>query len=303
MKRIQVLLSSYNGAKYIQQQLNSIFYQNDLDIFCLVRDDGSTDNTCDILLECQKKYENLEIIIGDNIGYESSFMELVRLSGDYDYYAFSDQDDVWEPGKLKRAIEKISQSDHSKPTMYCSNCTIVDESLNVIGMLHPSKKNITPTSKINSLIEGFAHGCTIVFNKKSIDFILSHNPMQDYSHDFWIPLLHVFFGNIIYDNNSYILYRQHSENIFGEKRSLVDLIKLKLKFLENRKNFYSLMAKDILIGYNKYLSKQDYKLLNDISEYRSSLSKQIKLLFNKDIKRNTIRGTIVLKLLILFSKF
>lgn len=302
MKKVQVLLSSYNGAQYIQQQLDSIFKQEDVEVFCLVRDDGSTDDTNNILLECQKQYKNLEIISGENIGYGASFLELIKMSGEYDYYAFSDQDDVWESLKLIKAVDKTNKSEEKSPIMYCSNCTIVNSNLEKIGMLH-SKKNIIPNKKATALVQGFAHGCTMVLNRKSKDLVLLYQPNQNYAHDFWIPLIHIFLGSIVYDQNSYVLYRQHNHNVYGKKRSLFRLIKLKFVFIKHSKNYYSQMAKDLLVGYSNDLNKIDYQQLKDISEYKSSVLKRIKLLFNKDIKRNTFRGTLVLKMLILLSKF
>ena len=302
MKKVQVLLSSYNGKKYIIQQLDSIFNQQDVDVFCLVRDDGSTDNTINILEEYKKKNANLEIIRGENIGYGASFMELVKLSGEFDYYAFSDQEDVWEQNKLKQAIGKIGNYNEKSPTMYFSNCTIVNDSLEKIRMLHANKNVIIP-KKITALVQGFVHGCTMIFNKDSKDLVLNYNPKQSYAHDFWIPLLHVYFGNLVYDSNSYILYRQHNQNVFGGGRSFFKLLKLKLSFVKQKNNYYSQMAKDLLIGYKHLLNTNDYKQLKDISEYKNSLLNRFKLLFNKNIRRNTFRGTCVLKMLILFSKF
>ena len=302
MKKVQVLLSTFNGAKFIQQQLNSIFHQKDVEIFCLVRDDGSTDETIEILMEYQHKHENLSFIRGNNIGYKLSFQELLKLSGKYDYYAFADQDDVWEPLKLKVAVEEIVRLNKRSPTMYFSNCTVVNSKLEKIGMLH-SKENIVPEKKATALVQGFAHGCTMVFNKISRDLILNYQPEQIYAHDFWIPLLHIYLGDLIYDSNSYILYRQHNQNVFGEKRSLLELLTLKFNFTQHSKNYHSGTAKDLLNGYSNSLRKTEYKQLKDIAEYRHSLGKLIKLLFNKDIKRNTIRGTLILKMLIISARF
>jgi len=302
LKKVQVLLSTYNGSEYIQQQLDSIFKQKDVEVFCLVRDDGSTDDTNNILLECQKQYKNLETISGENVGYGASFLELIKMSGEYDYYAFSDQDDVWKSLKLIKAVNKINKSDEKSPIMYCSNCTIINNNMEKIGMLH-SNKNIIPNKKATALVQGFVHGCTMVFNRKSKDLVLMYQPKHNYAHDFWIPLIHVFLGSIVYDQNSYILYRQHNHNVFGSKRSLLRLIKLKFSFVKHRKNYYSQMAKDLLVGYSYYMNNTDYQLLKDISEYKSSILKLIKLLFNKDIKRNTFRGTLVLRMLILLLKF
>ena len=115
MKKIAVLMSTYNGEKYIEQQIKSILAQENVDVTLYIRDDGSFDNT----VYCIKKFQdkNINIIIGDNKGPCNSFLELVNLVDDtYDYYAFSDQDDVWLPQKLKKSIdliEKINVSEKS----------------------------------------------------------------------------------------------------------------------------------------------------------------------------------------------
>jgi len=302
MESIQVLLSTYNGEKYIHEQLESILTQEHVKIQCLIRDDGSTDNTLGILAEYEKQNENIEVIIGKNLGYGLSFLELVQRSGDYKYYAFSDQDDVWRPEKLVKAIEKIKANEKAIPTMYCSNCTIVDDDLNQIGTLH-SSSDVIPQKKVTSLTQGFAQGCTMLFNEKSRRMIQKYRPEQSYAHDFWIPLLHVFLGKVIYDQNSYMLYRQHATNVFGGQRSFLKLVKIKLGFLKHRRDYYSQMAKDLLSGYGDLLNTIDYHQLEKIATYKSSLLNRIRLFFNKDIKRNTIRGTIILKILILFSRF
>ncbi len=300
MKKVQVLLSSYNGQKYIREQLDSILNQEDVDVHCLVRDDGSTDETNDILREYQTKHKNIEVLCEKNIGYKASFMKLVRVSGEYDYYSFADQDDVWKPDKIIQAIYHIEENEYTSPAMYCSNCTVVDENLRYIRELH-SNDTIVP-NKEKALVEGFAHGCTMVFNKKTRDLILKYDLKKEYPHDFWIPLIMVYLGKVIYDKNSYILYRQHSDNVFGSQSELKRIIKKGINKIKN-KNSTSDMINEILAGYGDYLLSKDYCMLNEIAEYDKSISKKIRLLFNKNIRKSTIRGTIFLKVLILFSRF
>lgn len=302
MKKVQVLLSSYNGEKYIRQQLDSIFDQRDVEVYCMVRDDGSTDGTLDILHEYQRKYKNLKIIEGTNVGYKKSFMELVYMSGEYDYYAFADQDDVWKTDKLLRAIELICEEDANSPVLYCSNCIVTDENLNKIGMLH-DKDNIVPESKYQALVQGFAHGCTMVFNYNARNLILKYKPKQEYAHDFWIPMILLFLGEIIYDKDSYILYRQHKDNCFGVQNSIMNSIKLKSVLFTEKRNFYSNMIAEILNAYENNLTKDDRLMFEDIIAYRDSFINKIKLIFNRQIKRKTIKGTFFIKALILFSRF
>ena len=130
--RICVMLSSYNGEKYIKEQIDSILAQKiDGEMILLVRDDGSTDETKQILNEYRSKYNNISWYTGDNLKAAKSFWDLVNSAPDADYYAFCDQDDVWYPDKLVRAINALEKE--AIPALYASNVVVVDQNLNSIG--------------------------------------------------------------------------------------------------------------------------------------------------------------------------
>ena len=123
-----VYMSTYNGEKFLQQQIDSIFQQKNVNVTLLVRDDGSTDRTVDIIKAQKQKIVLLE---GMNIGAENSFMELLYYEQDADYYAFSDQDDVWMPDKLCTAIGKLVGVKGAG--LYACNLYYTDENLNILG--------------------------------------------------------------------------------------------------------------------------------------------------------------------------
>ena len=93
--KVLILLSVYNGQKYLQEQLNSLYNQRGVDVSILIRDDGSSDHSIDIIRENQKDHD-IKLIEGKNVGFAQSFWELVRNATEADYYAFCDQDDYWE---------------------------------------------------------------------------------------------------------------------------------------------------------------------------------------------------------------
>lgn len=300
MKKIQVLMSTYNGANYLKQQLDSILCQEDVEVHCLIRDDGSTDDTLSILEEYKTAYSNIDLIVGDNLGYKASFMELLYCSSaEYDYFAFADQDDIWLKDKLSVAINKLSASESSS-SMYFSNCTLVDENMKEFGMLHRDRRFI-PSTHNQSIVLGFAHGCTMVFGQVARDLILKHRLKNNLAHDYWIPLVMMYLGQCIYDEDSYILYRQHAANTFGSDDSWWTVIKTKFKNLDVDKNKYSLAAQELLDGYSEDLSLDDFDNLTKISNYRKR--GKMSLLFDSRMKRNTLRGTLYLKLMILISHF
>lgn len=115
-----VLLSTYNGEKYLEEQLNSLIKQEDVELRILVRDDGSKDRTHEILDKWQKR-GHINWYEGKNKGAAQSFMDLIYNAPEADYYAFCDQDDVWLPEKLKVAIDKIRESNEAMPCMYISS--------------------------------------------------------------------------------------------------------------------------------------------------------------------------------------
>ena len=105
---ILVILSTYNGEKYISKQIDSIFAQKGVDVTCYIRDDGSSDGTVRCIENLQKRYPKLLLEKGQNEGWRKSFMDALYACGDADFYAFSDQDDIWFENKLERAVQYFS---------------------------------------------------------------------------------------------------------------------------------------------------------------------------------------------------
>ena len=151
MKKVQVLMSTYNGQKYLEEQINSILNQENVEISLLVRDDESSDDTIKVLQELSQKNKNISYFTGKNMGPARSFMELVNKSSSADYYAFSDQDDVWDSKKIISAIEKLEKIE--RPCLYISALEIVDENLNTIE-IKKVKGNFTFEGEI---IKNFAN--------------------------------------------------------------------------------------------------------------------------------------------------
>ena len=100
---VTVFMSTYNGEKYLEQQIESILHQEHVKVKLFIRDDGSKDNTIKILRK-YSKLSNIHVIYGDNIGYAKSFLKIIENNEYTSYYSFSDQDDIWLPNKLHEAI-------------------------------------------------------------------------------------------------------------------------------------------------------------------------------------------------------
>lgn len=264
LPKVIVLMSTYNGEKYIKQQIDSILAQTDVDLTLMIRDDKSTDHTLNLLMEYEK-LGNVEVIRGENVGCGNSFMELIYNCGDADYFALSDQDDVWLPEKLATAINIIgSYSD--RPILYASNQTITDEFLEIKGLRYQE----TPQFELDDIIMGnHLAGCTFVMNRKLKNLITLYECRPSYDflkiriHDAWICAFSKCVGEVIYDSNSYILYRQHSNNVVGVKKvNLVEAINNYYKSSYWEKHYRLLMANELTnkIG-EEYLCKTTKEIL------------------------------------------
>lgn len=125
-KKVVILMSTYNGEKYIEEQLESLLNQTYSDIKIFIRDDGSKDRTKEIIKQFLQKSKNIFLIEGENIGFINSFFELLNISDTADYYAYCDQDDVWMEDKIERAVKFLEKSDSNKPVLYFSNSDYYD---------------------------------------------------------------------------------------------------------------------------------------------------------------------------------
>ena len=163
MDKVAILMSTYNGAKYLREQIDSILFQKGVEVTLYIRDDGSSDGTIDIVKEYAQKYQNIIWTMGKNVGVGNSFMQLIYdCPDDYDYYAFSDQDDIWLEDKLKVAIDSIKQRD--TPALYASNQMLVDENGTQISLRYPNDYDMQNSVEAQFQINRIS-GCTFVFNK------------------------------------------------------------------------------------------------------------------------------------------
>lgn len=227
--KIWVLMSTYNGMAYIEEQIESILSQKNCDVHLLVRDDGSTDATLDILKSYEKKGSLTLISDNINLGPAKSFLKLLEMAPDDGYYAFSDQDDCWNSDKLERALEMLTQAEENNMPLVCySNSDVVDQNLNSTGKKVYSGKQ-KPT--LERVLCGYGiQGCTMVLNKALRDIFLSVDMSKERigMHDFFLcDLCMVCGGKILYDDFSTMKYRQHESNVVGYDVNATRLNKIK----------------------------------------------------------------------------
>lgn len=211
MPKVLVLLSTWNGMNFLEEQITSLLTQ-DIDgaLSILVRDDGSTDGTVEYLRGIGPQ---VKVIEGRNIGPRASFLDLLRQarSEGADIYALCDQDDVWHPQKIRRAQAKLATQ---RPALYASALALVDEALVPIRTyVHPGDRSFVATLMCN-----YVTGCTCVFNRSFLEQLpFPEDPEKVIMHDWWLASIATINADIHYDPESLIAYRQHASNHVGIK--------------------------------------------------------------------------------------
>lgn len=293
MKTVCVLMSVFNGEKYLKEQIESILNQEDVHIILLARDDGSTDSSINILDEYR---DRIHILKGENVGIIKSFSSLVEegLNIKCDYYAFSDQDDVWKKSKLINAVKKLEQFNDNLPSLYFSNLEYTDENLKSKGFVYNSKPNLTIES---SLVWNYAYGCTEVFNRKSAELFCKGLGKRMWMHDYWLYLIGVHIGNYYYDEVSYILYRQHEFNRVGFRVPIAKKIRNKIKSLTNLNETPRIdMAEDFFSTYVNLLSEQNKKIIRDFIQSKYNFRMRLRAIFSKKYYIFNVVGNIILRI-------
>lgn len=254
MSKLQILMSTYNGEKYLREQLDSILQQDCeekgiAEVSLLIRDDGSKDATQEILQEYSERYSTkVEWYQGENKGVIKSFFELMDRADDAaDYYAFSDQDDYWMPEKMSYGVSAISQLENAaaeRPYLYCCRPKLVDENLKDL-----ESEIVRPPMRPgfgNALIENIVTGCTAVFNRKLRDMAIVKLPTYTFMHDWWLYLIATCFGEVVYDETPHIGYRQHGGNVVGNNVSKWHELRDRIRLFKKKKHNASRQVTEFL---------------------------------------------------------
>lgn len=221
---IDILLSTYNGAKYLSEQLDSLISQDYTDWRLLVRDDGSTDETLSVVRRYAERDERIHIMHDElgNIGVIRSFEELLRWS-EAPYVMFCDQDDVWLESKVSKTLERVQSAEGKvQSAVLCfTDLCVVDEQLRT---LYPSfwslNRDPMPTAARWPwvAVANPMPGCTAMLNRRAVEAVLPF-PASIPMHDWWIICRIARMGKVIYVPEATILYRQHGGNTWGVRQA------------------------------------------------------------------------------------
>lgn len=221
---IAILLATYNGGRYLRQQLDSILAQTEQGWRLLVSDDGSSDDTLEILQEYQRQYPDRIILSQHEVPTGSSrenFMYLTRLAGGYDYVMYCDQDDVWLPQKVSLTLREMRRLEGSKPQTPClvhtdlavvrADLTLKSESYFYASLLDAGRNTLN-----RLVIQNIVTGCTMMINHALWELaVLPAEEGAMRMHDGWFALIAAALGRIGYVERPTMRYRQHGGNVVG----------------------------------------------------------------------------------------
>lgn len=307
MDKVCIMMSTYNGEKFLREQMDSIFSQQDINPYLLIRDDGSSDSTVEIIKNYMSLYpDHIKLILGKNIGWEDSFFELMYEAAadneyrDVEYFAFADQDDVWMSDKSLLGINAIRGNERA--SFYYADAMIIDEGGMQLFKYECRKMSKESIEKKKMLLEGsgLAMGCTLMLNRKLLE-IATYGAKEkllhkNIPHDQWISMAAVYHGRVVSGNEISVMHRRHEKSVTnsGRKRKR----KLILGYTVHKASAFA----DIYVN-SGLLSKTDEEYLRVIQNYKINLACKIKLLLDPYLRYPSVLGSIKLKLAIMLSTF
>ncbi len=281
--QVEILMATYNGSKYLREQLDSILNQSYDNFILTISDDCSSDDTVSIVEEYVNRYPNKirRIVSNKRFGNARDHFFYLMKQCDSDYIMFSDQDDVWLSNKIELSINELLRIEkHHKgiPILVFTDQKVVDEKLNVISdsMTDYERLDVKEISYKKILFQNIVTGCTICMNKALNNLA---NKVDDYDsiimHDWWLALVASKFGIVSYINVSTMLYRQHGDNNIGAKNNNeIKYLVNEIKNLDKAKESVVKKKKQANLFSNKYFNDigvDDKKFLSKLTKKKSGL--------------------------------
>lgn len=280
MGKIAILMSTYNGERFIEKQFQSIANQkcrHEINLY--IRDDGSSDNTKQIIDSWQDKII-ITFIQGENIKPAHSFWELIiNKNIKADYYAFCDQDDIWDSDKLELAISRLRENTH----LYACNCRVIDAEDNIIEQ---QRKKKNPNISLEKLfVSGMTQGCAMVFTNALREYICKKTITCIPMHDLIVCMYGIVYGEFYWDEIPHFSYRFHDNNVVANKKrkNIIFKIFAKKKMDVLRRGSLKKVAEELLI--NCEIQDENAKtFIEKVRDSQVSFKNKIDIIRNKNIK-------------------
>ena len=288
---VDIVMATYNGGLYLREQLDSILNQTYQDIRIIIRDDGSKDDTVEIIHEYEDRYPGKVVLISDDVKCGSSkanFMQALK-SASADYVMFSDQDDFWLPDKIQHSIEKMTGVENrigrGRPVLVFGSYKLVDKKLNAKEDNSHNRQEAAYKLKLsNLLVQNYVQGCLMMVNRSLADLMGKYDD-RILMHDWWAALIAAGGGEIEHTDEVMMLYRQHEENVVGSVNIKSFGYRIKKILDPETKN-----ANKAVLGQALLLKERCYDAMTE--ENRKVLDEFIDLVKKSKIKRITslLRG-------------
>lgn len=286
---VLVIMATYNGEKYVSEQIESILSQENVSTRLYITDDCSTDRTYEICTKYASENDNVVVHRNNqNKRVARNFMNVLYETdiAQFDYYAFSDQDDVWLPDKLAHAIAKLDKCS-SDAALYYSDVTNVDANLeNGRGEYYPFAPYVLSLKLL--LTVNWASGCTMVFNRSFAEVITSYVPQTwPRLHDGWAHLVALAHGWTVPDlEHAYILRRITGDNQVGTRGfGLLGARRVMAGFrsvFESRDRCFSTTTVEYLLdGYRETLPEESVRTLESFLQLNKSFTGRIRLALDR----------------------
>ena len=304
-EKIAVLLSAFNGAEYLRTQIDSILEQKtDCEVLLVIRDDGSTDKTVEII-EQEYARPNVRLIKGNNVGFVESFMNLLRYAeaelGDYNYFSLADQDDRWDSNKLQVAVEAIRKDGRKSPLLYACLSRLTDDDLIPLKTIDRSGRII---NFYNSIIQNFLPGHTYVMNRSLLSVVYNCNPHEIYAHDQLILNVAVLYHGLLYDETPHADYRQHKRNQLGASNRFYGWFLKGINRIGRGDNLiYTRQIQYIYKHFKNLLTEEESNEMHRFFLSRKSFLSRIKYTLNTKLYRQKKKETMIFKVFYVFGGY
>lgn len=272
MSLVSIIIATYNGEKYIGQQIDSILKSSYQDFEIYICDDGSQDRTMDILRKYEENYpDKIHVKQNENnLGVTLNFLKAICRTTS-DYVMLCDQDDIWKIDKIAMTLKRMrhmeSQLDKKLPIAVFTDAKVVDAGLNTIedSFFKASHLNPRKTDLPHLLMENKLIGCTIMINASLRRVIQGFNlPVHAKLHDGWIGLIASSIGKIGYIDETTLLYRQHGNNVVGNQ-TFISYIKDRISSLKKQKESLHILqrqAQEFLYLYGSIINEENKTIIS-----------------------------------------
>ncbi len=306
-KSAAILMCTYNGENFINEQLESIKNQTFGNLSLFISDDGSSDKTIEKIKSFKQKnmhrFSEFKIIEGPGCGFAKNFLSLLKEVGnEYDFYSFADQDDVWHVDKIESGILELEKYKKEIPNLFCSRTRLINQFGKRIGY----SKNFKSAPKFqNALVQSIAGGNTMIFNKSSKIMLNEVKTSIDISSHDWLLyiLISACDGNIIYSEKPKIDYRIHKTNLIGSNLGFKNFLKRSLLVFQNRWINWNSLNIEHLKNF-KMITRANKEILDNFISLREeeNIFKKVLLFKKSGLRRQTLLGNISLFAAIIFKK-